>query len=110
MRTPRGHHTLGAILAAVAVPSAPGDFMKRVVALAREDERERVLHFNGVVRLLERGRGNGDQTIEAAQLGRRPCPRDRALWYCNIIEPNAWGADAVRAAFWTALQAHGEVG
>ena len=34
-------------------------------------------------------------------------PRNRALWYCNIIEPNAWGADAVRAAFWTALQEHG---
>ncbi|MDX6719477.1 MAG: hypothetical protein QOJ63_1731, partial [Solirubrobacteraceae bacterium] len=30
---------------------------------------------------------------------------DRALWYRNIIEPNAWGADAVRAAFWDALQA-----
>ena len=34
-------------------------------------------------------------------------PRNRALWYCNIIEPNAWGADAVRAAFWAALQEHG---
>ena len=31
-------------------------------------------------------------------------PGDRRLWYCNIIEPNAWGADAVRAAFWAALQ------
>ena len=34
-------------------------------------------------------------------------PTDRGLWYCNIIEPNAWGADAVRAAFWAALQEHG---
>lgn len=33
-------------------------------------------------------------------------PRNRALWYCDIIEPNAWGADAVRAAFWAALQQH----
>jgi lysophospholipase L1-like esterase len=33
-------------------------------------------------------------------------PGNRALWYCNIIEPNAWGADAVRAAFWAALQDH----
>ena len=33
-------------------------------------------------------------------------PRDRTLWYCDIIEPNAWGADAVRAAFWAALQEH----
>jgi len=32
-----------------------------------------------------------------------PRPRDRELWYCNVIEPNAWGADGVRAAFWEAL-------
>jgi lysophospholipase L1-like esterase len=37
-------------------------------------------------------------------------PGDRALWYCNIIEPNAWGADAVRAAFWAALDAHRDSG
>jgi hypothetical protein len=30
-------------------------------------------------------------------------PTDRNLWYCNVIEPNAWGASAVRAAFWEAL-------
>jgi lysophospholipase L1-like esterase len=35
-------------------------------------------------------------------------PRDRELWYCNIIEPNAWGADAVRAAFWAALREHAD--
>ncbi len=33
-------------------------------------------------------------------------PDDRSLWYCNIIEPNAWGADGVRAAFWAALEHH----
>jgi len=41
-------------------------------------------------------RGQGDA---------RPAARD--LWYRNIIEPNAWGADAVRAAFWEAVQADG---
>ncbi len=35
-------------------------------------------------------------------------PGDRALWYCQVIEPNAWGADAVRGAFWAALQEHRE--
>jgi len=35
-------------------------------------------------------------------------PGDRGLWYCQIIEPNAWGADAVRGTFWSALQEHGE--
>ena len=32
-------------------------------------------------------------------------PENRELWYCNVIEPNAWGASAVRGAFWAALQA-----
>ena len=32
-----------------------------------------------------------------------PRPRDRQLWYCDVIEPNAWGASGVRAAFWDAL-------
>ena len=30
-------------------------------------------------------------------------PADRSLWYCGVIEPNAWGASEVRAAFWEAL-------
>ena len=34
-----------------------------------------------------------------------PRPTDRNLWFCNVIEPNAWGASAVRAAFWDALHA-----
>jgi hypothetical protein len=32
-----------------------------------------------------------------------PRPADPNLWYCNVIEPKAWGADGVRAAFWQAL-------
>jgi len=34
-------------------------------------------------------------------------PADRELFYCNVIEPNAWGADAVRGAFWDAMPEHG---
>jgi lysophospholipase L1-like esterase len=34
-----------------------------------------------------------------------PRPSDRALWFCSVIEPNAWGAGGVRAAFWAALGA-----
>lgn len=34
-----------------------------------------------------------------------PQPEDRRLWYCNVIEPNAWGANGVRVAFWRALHA-----
>ena len=32
-----------------------------------------------------------------------PRPADRRLWYCSVIEPNAWGANGVRASFWAAL-------
>ena len=32
-----------------------------------------------------------------------PRPESRDLWYCSLIEPNAWGASGVRAAFWEAL-------
>ena len=47
--------------------------------------------------------------LEAGNPGQSDArPGNRALWYCNIIEPNAWGADAVRAAFWAALQNDGE--
>jgi lysophospholipase L1-like esterase len=34
---------------------------------------------------------------------RSPRPASRELWFCNLIEPNAWGAGGVRAAFWAAL-------
>ncbi len=37
-----------------------------------------------------------------------PRPADRNLWYCGVIEPNAWGAgNGVRAAFWDALDGSG---
>jgi lysophospholipase L1-like esterase len=36
---------------------------------------------------------------------RDPRPVDRDLWYCDLIEPNAWGASEIRAAFWEALRA-----
>ncbi len=52
--------------------------------------------------------GHGLRAGDPAQAAARP--EDRALWYCNIIEPNAWGADAVRAAFWAALAGHGGAG
>ncbi len=53
-------------------------------------------------RFLGHGLRAGDPSRHEAR------PADRALWYCNIIEPNAWGADGVRAAFWTALRQHAD--
>jgi hypothetical protein len=45
--------------------------------------------------------GHGLSRGNPAQGDARPADRD--LWYCNVIEPNAWGAHAVREAFWEVL-------
>ncbi|WP_281901075.1 GDSL-type esterase/lipase family protein [Phytohabitans aurantiacus] len=34
-------------------------------------------------------------------------PANRNLWYCGVIEPNAWGANEIRAAWWDAVT-HGD--
>ena len=48
-------------------------------------------------RFLGHGVAAGDPTQLTAR------PPDRGLWYCGVIEPNAWGASEIRAAFWEAL-------
>lgn len=45
--------------------------------------------------------GHGLTSGNPGQPDARPALRD--LWYCNVIEPNAWGAHGVRRAFWQAL-------
>jgi lysophospholipase L1-like esterase len=37
-----------------------------------------------------------------------PRPSNRDLWYCGLIEPNAWGANEIRAAFWEILAIDGD--
>jgi lysophospholipase L1-like esterase len=58
-------------------------------------------HRARVAEIHDRFLGHGLAVGNPAQP--HPRPGDRALWYCNVIEPNAWGADAVRASFWEAL-------
>jgi lysophospholipase L1-like esterase len=48
-------------------------------------------------RFLGHGLAAGDPTQLA------PRPANRGLWYCGLIEPNAWGASEIRAAFWETL-------
>jgi lysophospholipase L1-like esterase len=36
-----------------------------------------------------------------------PRPADRNLWYCGVIEPNAWGAHEIRRTWWDALDRAG---
>lgn len=63
---------------------------------AAEDNGARIAEIH------DRFLGHGLRAGNPAQSDPRPDNRD--LWYCRIIEPNAWGADAVRASFWNALQ------
>ena len=63
---------------------------------AAEDNGARIAEIH------DRFLGHGLRAGNPAQSDPRPDNRD--LWYCRIIEPNAWGADAVRASFWHALQ------
>ena len=58
-------------------------------------------HGAAVAEIHEKFLGHGLATGDPAQGD--PRPADRNLWYCNVIEPNAWGAHAVREAFWEAL-------
>ena len=62
-------------------------------------------HGAGTAEIHSRFLGHGLAAGNPAQSD--PHPENRSLWYCNIIEPNAWGADAVRAAFWEALGSDG---
>lgn len=54
-----------------------------------------------VAEIHEKFLGHGLATGNPGQHDARPT--DRNLWYCDVIEPNAWGASAVREAFWEAL-------
>ncbi len=36
-----------------------------------------------------------------------PRPADRDLWYCGVIEPNAWGAHEIRRTWWRRLSRAG---
>lgn len=39
-----------------------------------------------------------------------PRPANRDLWYCGVVEPNAWGAHQIRRTWWHALHADGLTG
>lgn len=70
-------------------------------------------HLNAALRRLAERQGAAVADIHAKFLGHGlatgnpgqadPRPADRNLWYCDVIEPNAWGANVVREAFWEAL-------
>jgi hypothetical protein len=75
-----------------------------VAVLAELNETLRAVagrHGASVAEIHERFLGHGLAVGDPGQ--GEPRPRDQRLWYCDVIEPNAWGANAVRGAFWAAL-------
>lgn len=46
--------------------------------------------------------GHGAATGDPAQPD--PRPANRELWYCGVIEPNAYGAHEIRSVWWHTLQ------
>jgi lysophospholipase L1-like esterase len=89
----------------VGLPPWPDvvDVVAELNAALRAVARE---HGAVVADIHRRFQGHGLRAGNPGQGHARPS--NRALWYCHLIEPNAWGANAVRAAFWAALAAHGE--
>jgi hypothetical protein len=77
------------------------------------DVVEVLAHLNAALRGVAEEHGAQVADIHGVFLGHglscgnpaqpNPRPANRQLWYCNVIEPNAWGANGVRAAFWQAL-------
>ncbi|UOY02376.1 SGNH/GDSL hydrolase family protein [Blastococcus sp. PRF04-17] len=77
------------------------------------DAVRRIAELNESLRSVARAHGAAVADIHGEFLGhglhagdpgrREPRPAARDLWFCNVIEPNAWGADGVRRAFWAAL-------
>ncbi|SOD97937.1 GDSL-like Lipase/Acylhydrolase family protein [Blastococcus haudaquaticus] len=58
-------------------------------------------HGAAVAEIAESFRGHGLLAGDPSRREARPAERD--LWFCNLIEPNAWGAGGVRAALWAAV-------
>jgi lysophospholipase L1-like esterase len=70
--------------------------LNRGLRALAEEHQALVADVHG--RFLGHGLATGNPTQRAAR------PADRGLWYCDLIEPNAWGASEIRAALWATLE------
>ena len=73
--------------------------LNRALGMLAEDHQALVADVHA--RFLGHGLAAGNPAQPAAR------PPNRGLWYCGLIEPNAWGASQIRASFWEALQRAG---
>jgi lysophospholipase L1-like esterase len=93
----------GEVASAGLPPWPAGTTMIRKLNAALADLAER--HGAIVADVHGRFLGHGVDAGDPAQPAARPA--DRKLWYCGVIEPNAWGAHEIRATWWQALDDSG---
>jgi lysophospholipase L1-like esterase len=101
------------VVATVYDPSDGSGDTGRLGLLPWPDALDRLAELNQALRALADAHGALVADVHARFLGHgmvagdpsQPAarPPNRALWYCDLIEPNAWGASEIRAAFWQAL-------
>jgi len=78
-------------------PEGPALVQELNAALAGLASRHSAVVADVHSRFLGHGAAAGDPSQGRA----RPASQD--LWYCNMIEPNAWGAHQIRCTWWQAL-------
>jgi lysophospholipase L1-like esterase len=93
----------GAVPAGTLPPWPDGPRLVRMLNAALVD----VAHRHGalVADVHAHFQGHGAAVGDPGQP--HPRPDDRRLWYCGVIEPNAWGAHEIRRAWWRALDEAG---
>jgi lysophospholipase L1-like esterase len=70
--------------------------LNRALRMLADEHRALVADVHA--RFLGHGLTIGNPAQQAAR------PPERGMWYCDLIEPNAWGASEIRAAFWATLE------
>ena len=90
--------------AALGLPAWP-DAVQAIAELNAGLREVAAGHGAAVAEVAEHFRGHGLLAGDPRSGDPRPACRD--LWFCNLIEPNAWRAGGVREAFWAAIHRSG---
>jgi hypothetical protein len=83
------------VLAGAGLPAWP-DGPRLLVELNTVPAEEASRHDAFVADVHAHFHGHGASTGD-------PRPANRELWYCGVIEPNAYGAHEIRSVWWHAL-------
>lgn len=79
-------------------PNGPALVRDLNTGLSRLAGRHRAVIADVYHRFLGHGVTAGDPSQPL------PRPASRDLWYCGVVEPNAWGAHQIRSTWWHAIR------